>query len=1097
MPVREKYFPGTSVSRYLSPGDHSWADVLVQSGKPILDSDLNLSQEWSLELNRLLQRQTTTSGWLRGPTTADPLADFSTGAAADQLGMVRRVALVADMPVVVEYTNTTTQASNTIQLDAAPVFGGAPPDVKRTDFVFLEVWRCVVSTSPRATATIEVITNADVTPGDILSLNGTNLTAVAGAPAVDEFQVGANEAATAQNISNAINDSGNSFTGICTATIDPSNTDLVNLRAADPFAGAAGNALTLTITLGTAGAIQVNGGAGPTTFSGGSDTANKPTQATLYRHGNVDAPAGVNLTDNIEDPIVGTESTKRVQIQYRLRVTGQSEAVNFKTEYSGFSNSNILAQGAQASPVATYPFIPADNSTVSSNSDATAYETVDPGLWVAGDGSSTAATALGTVDGYVYAIPLCFVLRRNDAYNGGAGAGFAPLTNTNGAPPQTHPGYVNPVIGTIPANTSDRPDGRFHDEILPQGGDVIDLRRQVVPGGLDQSGELRRQMQLLLDGNLFTWAIDAADKNTLGAGSGDQSTQFLVCNEIGRSASKGGVSPASGSTTRGDQIGDFDHVRRRFADYSVVERRIFPVEPDAAIGTNPGLYVTKNTGGYTTWQEGDIITIDLTSLDATGPGDWSNASSGSPTGGGDVENLWPSGTVVTDVLRVVHDDGNFNTAIDQTVQIDQIRGIGTSVIQVYLADNGLQASGGLSVATYDMVVDSGAGDNGSPRRIFVELEISYPIGSGTTDTPDLEVVPDSGVYPDGPVLENDVTQRPNDWEGLLDPVFTEGRREIALEYIANDNSGAGSGTPITDSVVSLNTVSMILPRRIYGSGVTTVTVTDQNDLVARPVDTSATEYGSSSRLLAIQGGSPLSGAGQTLCSVEYFAQDPLPNYGAAGYQLAVYFRSNAPQTVGVQAGAPSTYPLPSSLVVRPLAMSTGLWAGSNSAGSSELGFPYSNPLDQVAVNGDLSPATFQGEWVLQATSKIEVSGFDANAGLLSLHQLLRADANGTFTFTDIDADVEFRAAYKTADPTAYRPTAAAQKLGGVMAHKCFFPFLARAESDNELFRAGEVLLIVVSRFGILDDDNTVRFTDSNNETCAAVYKTRGLFILAE
>ena len=1095
MAIREKYFPGTSLSRYLAPGEYSWDEAVYQSGKPVLDSELVFSQEVSRTMQRLVQERTVPSGWLRGPVPLNPLADFTFGSStANQFAMTKLTALVADMPVVIEYNGTTTVGTNFITLDASPVFGGAPPDVKRTDFVFLEVWRCVVSNSPRATATTEVITNASVTAGDDIVINGTNLSAAAGAPVADEFQIGANEAATATNIAAAINLGTNSFVGICTATVDVTNPNLVNLRAADPFAGVAGNAITLSLVLGVGGAIEVNGGAGPTTFAGGADTANKPTQATIYRQGNVGAAAGVNLTDDIADPVIGTETTKRVQIQYRIRTTGQSEAVNFKTE-NGFDNANVLAQGAQASPVATYPFVPADNTSTSGTSDATAYQTVDNGLWISGDGTSAAATALGTVDGYVYAIPIGFVFRRNDAYNGGAGGGFAPLNNTNGGLPQVHGGFANPVIGAIPANTSDRPDGFFHDRI--ESSDFLDLRRSITPGGLDTKAELERQMTALLDGQLLTWAIDAADKNTLGAGSGDVATQFLVCNEMGRSGAKGGVAPASGDTTRGDTIADFDHVRRRFADWPVCERRIFPILPTDTSANEPGKFVTKTNGGYTTWQEDDVITIDLAALDATGIGDWAEAPSGAPTGGGHVANLWPTGTMVTNVLRVTHDDGQFASSVSKFCQIKQVVGIGTSTIEIRLEPNTVQVNGGLPGATHDMVVPNPNADTGSPRRIWVELEITYPIGSGTTDTPDIVLTPDATVYPAAAVLENEVTQRPVDWEGVITPTFREGQREIGLEYITNDGSGAGSGTPITDLVVSDGATQLTLPRRIFGSGVTTTTVTDQNDTVARPVDTSTTQYGSSSRVLNIQGGSPLSGAGQTLCSVTYFAQDPIPNYGAVGYQLAVYFRSTAPQTLGVQAGAPATFPLPTTLNVRPLVMSRGIWTGTRGAGSTELGFPYANPLDPIAVNGDLSPATFPGEWILQASSQISVGDFDAASGLLNLHQMVPVDPNQSFSFTDVDIDSEFRAAYKTADANTYRPVAAGQPLSGVAAHKVFLPFLAVSTADNVYFRKGEALLIVVSRFAILDGDNTVRFTDSGNETCAALYRTRGLVIMAE
>ena len=1090
MATRDKYFPGTALSRYLVPGERSWDEAVYQSGKPVLDSELVFSQEVGREIRRLVQDRQLPSGWLRGPV---PLGgdDFSQVVTPDTFKLAKRTALVANMPVVVEYTNTVTAGENEITLDAAQVFGGPPPNVKRTDFVFLEVWRCVVSWSPRASATTEVITNASVTPGDIININGTPLTASAGAPAVDQFQIGVNEAATAQNIATAINAPANSFTGICTAEVDVSNTDLVNLQAADAFAGVAGNALTLTLTLGVGGCIQVNGGAGPTTFAGGSDTANKPTQATLYRHGNVDAPGGVNLADDIADPTLQTETTKRVQIQYRIRTTGQTEAVNFKSE-NGYTNANVLAQGAQAAPVATYPFVPADNSTVSANSDATAYQTVDQGLWIAGDGSSAAATALGTVDGYVYSIPLCFVFRRNNA--GGAGNGFTPLTNTNGALPQTHIGFVNPIIGVIPANTSDRPDGYFHD--LIEMDDILDLRKQVSPGGIDLKAELERQMTLLLDNQMETWALDAADKNTLGAGSGDVSTKFLVCNEIGRSNARGGVAPASGDTTRGNSIADFDHVRRRFADWPVVEKRVFPILPNDLVGAQPGKYVTKATGGYATWQAGDVISIDLDALDATGLGDWANVPSGAPVGGGQVSNMWPPGTTVTDVLRVIHDDGNFNAAIVKDVELAGVTGIGTPHIQLILDRNNLQATGGDAVAPYDLVGPNPGADVNSPRRIWVELEITYPVGSGTTDTPDEDLTPDAGVYPDGVVLENDVTQRPADWEVLLDPTFRDGRREIGIEYTANDGSGAASGVPITELMVSDDTLSLTMSRRIYGSGAMPVAVTDIPAGAPVNVDTATTEYGSSSRHLDIQVGTPLSGAGQTLVSVDYFAQDPLPNYGAVGYQIACYFRSVAPQTVGVQAGAPATVPLPANFSIKPLVMSRDLWTGTMSVGSLNLPFPYNNPSEQIAVNGDIAPGVFPAEWIIQGQSKISVGAFDADTGLLNLHQMVAADPNQDFTFSSLDVDTEFRVAYKVSDVAAYRPTAMAQPLSGVSTHKVFFPFLARSDADTVYFRKDEVLLVVISRLAVLDAGNVIAFADASNEACAAIYRTSGLLLLA-
>jgi len=1171
MAIRDKYFTGSTVSRYLSPGEHSWDEAVYQSGKPVLDAELNLSQEINRELRRLVQDRETPSGFLRGPVPFAEEGDFDFPAPVDAdfvtnaFYMSKRTALVANMPITVEYTGTTTKGLNLIQLDSAPVNGGAPPDVKRTDFVFLEVFQALVSHSPHASGTILVIQN---TVTGTINIGGVNLTDAAGprtSGANDYNGTGPNAAAIAADIRDAINDVANGFAATVTAEIDVTTAEQVNLRATDAFAGAAGNAVVFSTAAPADFTLNPLGGF----LTGGVDTPNKPSQSTIYRNGNVDAPAGVNLLGAIADPTIGTESTKRVQIQYRVRATGQAEAVNFKTE-NGFSNPELEAQGTQAIPVNRYRFIPADGTTVlayveisgamtagdtitvngtvltavngapaagefdissgvpatmatnltatitasvatvaassasgivtivpavagtnvtlshvtvanvdTAVNSAVSYDTVDNGLFIAGDGTAQAAAALGTVTGYVYAIPICFIFRRNDATTTG---GFAPVNNTNGALAATHALYTNTNgIGSIPVDTSDRPDRNFHDAIVR--GDLLDLRRHVSPGGVDLKAELESQMTALLDGTTRTWAIDTQGVTELGGGSGDVSSVYLVCNEIGDT-----------DTVRGETIGTWDHIRRRFGDQSVVERRIFPIIPTAASAANPGLFMNPSAAG---WAQGSVINIDLDNLDATGLGNWV------PTGAPDfVTNLWPVGTKITNVLAVTHDDGNYGAPISQDVEIDLIQGMGTPHIQITLAENILQANGGVSgAANYDLCP---LAVGTSARRIYVELEITYPVGSGSSATPD-EVIsadPTVTIY-HGAGLENDTSKRPTDWEDLMDPQFRTGKRELGMEYVANDGlTVPASGDPISDSVVSQTALLLELPRRLNGnkSALTTVTeIGNPGPAINHPVDVTSTYWGSSSRLLQVQAAGLT--AAQSLCNIEYFAQDPVPNFSSPGprYQVSVYYRSNAPQTVGVQAGAPASIPLPDPLTLRPLVMSRDLWTDTVSVGSVDLPYPYNNPSDQIAVNADLttggSPA-FPGEWALMSLAKISVGDFDAETGLLNLHQMVPVDPNTDLAFSNLDWDTDFRAHYKSGDPTAYRPTAMAQPLSGVATHKVWFPFLAQATVDTVYFRKGEVLLVVVSRYALLDGDNVVRFTSTDNETCAAVYRTRGLLLLA-
>ena len=1175
MAIHDKYFPGSTVSRYLPPGEHSWDEAVYQSGKPVLDAELNLSQEVGREIKRLVQNNETPSGFLRGPSPINVLADYAFPAVgapsfvANAFYMRKRTALVANMPVVVEYSSTAITGQSLIQLDSAPVNGGTPPDVKRTDFVFLEVFRAQVSSSPHASGTITVL--AFPTTG-AFNIGGTPLTPAAGprTSGLDDYDnTLGSVAAIAADIRDAVNDPANSFAVGVTAAIDISMAGQVNLIATDAFAGTAGNAIIFTTTVPADFALSPLGGF----LTGGVDTPNKPSQATIYRQGNVDAPSAVNLVDDIADPTIGTESTKRVQVQYRIRRTGQAEAVNFKTE-NGFSNGEVEAQGTQTLPVSQYRFVPADGTTVegyifvtgvgviapgdlitvdgivltavagapvgaqfdvssgvpatiavsitaaitgnvatanattfgdysqvvpatagnnvtitttlttatsvsTAVNSAVSYDTLDNGLFVAGDGTQQAATALGTVDGFVYAIPIAFIFRRNDASGSG---GFDPVSNTNGSLSASHGGFVNTHgIGTILAGDSDRPDTNFHDVIV--SGDLLDLRRHVSPGGIDLKAELESQMTALLDGNFQTWAVDTQGLNTLGSGSGDVSAVRLVCNEIGDTAATG----------RGEQIGTWDHIRRRFGDQSVVERRIFPLLPTSTAAANAGLYADQ-AAVQPGWGEGDVINIDLNNLDASGEGDW--VPTASPVF---VVNQWPAGSTITNVLRVIHDDGNYGGAINRLVEIDLVQGLGTGHVQITMGPNNRQANGGVSGAgLYDLVQTAG----GSPRRVFVELEITYPLGAGTSATPDETLTPDVAVTNyKGAALENDTTKRPTDWEDLIPPQFRPGYREIGVEYVGNDiGSGVASGTPITESVVSGNITNLTMPRRLYGSGSTVITVTEQGSGAPtnRPVDIGNTTWGSSERKVVLNGN--LS-AVQSLCTVEYFAQDPIPDFSAAGprYQISVYFRSNAPQTVGVQAGFPATSPLPASLSLKPLTMSRDLWTGTTSSGSLDLAYPYSNPSDQIAVNADLETGPnpdFPGEWALASLAKISVGDFDAETGLLNLHQMVPADPNSEITITDRDWDGEYRGHYKVSDVNAYRPTAMAQPLSGVATHKCWFPFLAQATADNVYFRKGEVLLVVVSRYAVLDGDNVIRFTDTNNESCAAVYRTRGLLLLA-
>lgn len=1193
-----------TVSRHQKVGERAFHQVIAESGKPVLDAELNLHQDISWLENYLLRRWQAPSGWLRGRTHSDVYAQYGLAQAhtvtddsattddngiagsgnhmhaddtlLDAFVLPRIEALVAGHPIVVEYTNTDTPGFNLISLKSPTAYDGTNATLKRTDFVFLEVWRALVAPSPRASGQVQVVDASTLVVGDQILINGLTLTSVAAAPAVDEFILDpASETITATNIANAINDVANSFDTIVEAV---ASVDTVTVRALTP--GAAGNAITLSVNFAGGGVIGSWLASGAT-LVGGADRPGKPDsqQGKIYRHGNVLSPSASWLDDEMVDPAIDVESSQRIQIQYRIRTTSSGEAINYKDHPDGFStliagggpnDAAIFAQGGRSESVwagnsipdaNSYPFVRADKTSTWLQSSAVALGIGDDGLWVAGDGTTTAAAELSTIDGFVFAIPICFVHRHNDVSGALAGfKGFDPLNNTNGAPRYDHAGYTGP-IGAIAAGLSDRPDGHFADVIHQDM--LLDLRRHVVFPGVDLKAELQFQMQSLLDGSMRTWSVDTASKQTLGGSSGDVSTRMLVCNEIGRALHAG--APASGDTSRGVFVRQFDHVARRFGDQPVAERLVMAFYPGdrpdgvtqggaAGSGTeNAGKYVTKYENPVLTvadadgWYEGDTLVLDLEHWTVSTLGKVFQGKTGDGDSIGHIANAFlsfaPPGTVISDVLGMWHDEGHYTNAVTQDVQATLVKGLGTSKVEITLdANNQTINEGTLANPDHIMVgsdiagaVPGGAPDLGSNRRILVEFEITYPAGVGLTDTPDYVLAPDTTVYDGlgagpqaagpGPVIENNITQRPSDFDLLLAPKFREGFREVVLEYAANDTELHGA--PITGAIGSTNVEDLVsstrtnlkFPRRLYSNatgvqaGLTKVTDVGGGGSVAKTIVDGETDYGSSSRSVTIN--SNLSGTGQTLCEIEYYAQDPIPNYGAlgAGYQVNVYYRTNSPQTAGVKEGDilnTGDGVLPAELTVEPLLMSDNVWTGQSGMGGHDLPYPYVAPLDQIPVNdGNTLDATFQTihEWYFSATAEVAVDDFNGNTGLLALHPYVQGDITGTMCFGGANndetprKDAEFRAYYPFADDTTYRPTILSKPLFGATRHKVMVPFLAKATADvtgvsgGILFRKGELLLIVLTRFADLDDENNVRFLDTHNRTSAALYRTRNLLLV--
>jgi hypothetical protein len=192
------------------------------------------------------------------------------------------------------------------------------------------------------------------------------------------------------------------------------------------------------------------------------------TNDFIYKFGNVNLPYSDN---EIEWDVIGCETTKRVQIQYRIRSVKVSGLSDCTKEI--LDNPGITPIGGRTSPALLSSFGKFGPS--------------DPGLYIAGDGSDQSKEYLNTVDGYVYAIPMFVVYRRNLS-----DSKFIATT-------------INSTMVTKEMNLegfrSDRPDNKLSDIIYKD--DIVDVRHRVMVSD-DVKNVVDATISKLLAGELTT-----------------------------------------------------------------------------------------------------------------------------------------------------------------------------------------------------------------------------------------------------------------------------------------------------------------------------------------------------------------------------------------------------------------------------------------------------------------------------------------------------------------------------------------------------------------------------------------------------------------
>ena len=1070
--MSQKYLPSTS--RDLDPTNYAWDSVIYQAGRPMLDSELNLTQDI------LNKKNTLPSGMISYQGQDDTVGSFSfedpyvggvlnANFTANSFVINPFKAMVNGMVIDVRNTDAT-DGTNKITL-AVPGTGAGPGT--RGDFVFLEVWRREVTPAMQSKSRVKLIS---AIPNDTFDFTkgGNTVTLTVGV----DFQKGATPAETARNMAQAINDYDGANLGL---TVDGVTT-FAETRGTEYLflshnGGASGNhsggASFTLVSSNTAGIRILNQPAG------GSDGEGKPGANKVYFAGNVLSDPTTHLDDNIQDPNVNVSSTRRIQVQYRLRMDGVS--TDLSQEIFGFESNSVLAQGSQGGGVGGYTFSRHPNDT---------------GLWYAGDGSEASAQDLGTVDGYVYAIPICYVFRRNA--NDGAN-GFNILGSFNTGALHNHDGatlIANDFVDNVVVGESDRPDGLFADQISEY--DVLDLRRRVYPRGLDFSAELDYQYHSLLDDTNRTWFARADNLQTTGDGSGGVSHTPLVCDAYGRNDAN--ILPGLGRWRQ-----NFDHIARRWSNEPTTERIYITAKPSNTLNQpSTGISVSHAGGSGDYWYEGDQITIDLTALDISGHLGWvANNGDFLPA---DSNTILPK---LIDIGYCWHNDGHFVNAIEQQVRIQSITGLGSNQVVITLdANPGVLVNGGIKGAgDYLLVGDANGESANSNRQIFIELIFDYSsIDRGLSGTVAEAPMPDTSGYPTGSAVltqsapTNAYDPYPGQGNGNAPPISNviPNTKEVSLEYVYAQQA---------IQLVSSSPTSSYLPWRLYYNANLAPTITDESgEGTILTLDNANTNYQHAESKIGWNNSGNAWNAGQRLIEITAYPLEPYPD-APTDSTIFVSYRRHAPKTVGSDfaitvpdVGVNAGGVIPDELSLQPLVIGKEIGAYLKTGEH----YPFFNPTDQLATHHN---ASNYEEYQTLSSPEVILDDLKINTGSINLPSFVPFVSSVRVALGDTNVgqpplkDNESRAYYPTMEDASYFPSAFAKNMGGIHSnYKTALPCLMRVVDDNHtLYRKGEVVLVVFVKTnewgqGVAVD---MRETLADNYVAACVYRTRNQLLLGE
>jgi len=777
----------------------------------------------------------------------------------------------------------------------------------------------------------------------------------------------------------------------------------------------------------------------------------------VFKEGNVDTD--IFLNDDSIHPDASVETTKRVQIQYRIRIVN---GVDPDASPEAGLSSSIKGVGPNLS--GQFPY---ENMGAS---------TGDYGLW--------RAKCLNTVDGYCWAVPMFITARRNSS-------AYDPATNPNG---EHKPGtFIRPDLLTA---------------AMVVDGDLLDVRRKIIIPSLTE---------------LFESDLDLLSRNRMltvmarQSGTGDQyGSQLLQIDRVGAGTGGDPIVVGLNTVASGSISAALTFNTQTVEVNAVASPNPNPIEQampsiSGLYSQNPwdysatykeGIYAGQQVEGY--WEgvgttlpkfvfsvfiknkddDSGLLKYKLTARYNSPSASSLNRLPYNPqltqniSGGGN-PTVWYHGMLDSVASKVIESwdstiprHQNYAVVYPAKDSSDTSQRNRASSVELHLFYTVGTTGLTLQVPQQEITVVSGD----SKWKIYSVSKVnnitsgfSHKIQNIQFLSPGITVTAVAGyTFVQGAVVEvvayAVALEGTTRWQGIRNGAsvnFTE-RTKAVNNFVESRWVEASILAPF--SYVDISLGSAVL----YGATtVETVSGLAQHSFW----------YGASLSVANLQAG-VLSGWGTSTARVTFATsligkiwvqllvkQTQLPHNDPNVDSLLIAYNFIPKQTV------PS---LPSSLTldvvtVAPVIVST-LGIAGGAAGS-----PYDNPIEHIPLNGTITTGV-PGDEYLGNYDPLQFGNYSINSGYVRLPTLIPAGVGQQVTLSSASSDAAGRTFYQTCSVATQF---SAEGLVTTIPRKVYAPILARVKACSDgRFEVGEYVLVVFGKSTASSRENTVGSSDA-------------------